>query len=438
MKLTRTYTFLTDGIWRITDDEVGRVRSSAYFVLKTLLVATRRFVHDRVAGKASALTYSTLLAIVPIMAIVFAIAKGFGLGGLVEAEVRKSLSGQSAAVEALLQMVDTYLQHTQGALFIGVGVVLFPWTVLVLISHIESTFNRIWEVKKGRGVFRRFTDYFSMLLLLPLLMVVSGGLSIYMSTVLRHTADYVILAPLVKFLVRLLPFVLTGAMFTGLYVFMPNTKVKLRYALLAGILAGSAYQGFQYLYIGSQIWVSRYNAIYGSFAALPLFLLWLQVSWTICLFGAELTYAGQNIRNFSFERDARHVSRRYHDFICLAVMSCVSKRFAGHAAPYTAEELARENRIPLRLVHQVLYQLQEIGFVHEVVSGDAKSTDLRYAPSVDIGTLSLGMLMERLESHGSESFKVDHEGRFAALWQAQNAAREQFYRAGRDVLLKDL
>lgn len=154
-------------------------------------------------------------------------------------------------------------------------------------------------------MYRKITDYFSMFLLMPILIVISGGLSIFMSTSLKYIEDFVLLAPILKFLIRLIPFVLTWFMFTGLYIYMPNTKVRFKPALISGILAGTAHQAFQFLYISGQLWVSRYNAIYGSFAALPLFLLWLQISWTICLFGAELTYAGQNIRNFSFDKDTK-------------------------------------------------------------------------------------------------------------------------------------
>ena len=143
------------------------------------------------------------------------------------------------------------------------------WTVLNLVSNIEITFNRIWQVKKGRSMYRKITDYFSMFLLMPILIVVSGGLSIFVGTMLKSMADFVLLAPILKFLIRLIPFVLTWLMFTGLYIFMPNTKVKFKHALISGILAGSAYQAFQFLYISSQLWVSKYNAIYGSFSRSP-------------------------------------------------------------------------------------------------------------------------------------------------------------------------
>ena len=237
--------------------------------------------------------------------------------------------------------------------------------------------------------------------------------------------------------VRLIPFVLTWFMFTALYVFMPNTKVKLKHALISGILAGTAHQAFQFLYISSQLWVSRYNAIYGSFAALPMFLLWLQVSWTICLFGAELTYAGQNIRNFSFDKDARNISRRYRDFISILIMSLIAKRFEQDVQPYTAEEISEECQIPIRLTHETLYELQEINLLHEVVT-DEKSEDIAYQPSMDINKMNVALLLDKLDTHGSEDFKIDKENEFNNQWGALLKAREEYYKNASKVLLKDL
>lgn len=437
-KVKRFWSFITYDIWRITENEVSRRRSSIYFIMKTVIISVRRFTQDRIMNKASALTYSTLLSIVPILAIVFAIARGFGFSNIMENQFRVGMEGQRVAVDTLLRLVDSYLTHTKSGIFIGVGLAMLLWTVINLVSNIEITFNRIWEVQKGRSPYRKITDYFSMFLLLPILIVISSGLSIFMSTMVKHMEDFVILAPILKFLVRLIPFVLTWLMFTGLYIFMPNTKVKLKYALISGIIAGSAYQAFQYLYIGSQIWVSKYNAIYGSFAAIPLFLLWLQISWTICLFGAELTYAGQNIRNFSFERDTKNISRRYHDFICLLIMSLICKRFEFNEKPYTAEEISLEHQIPIRLVNQVLYQLQEIHLLHEVVPEDPKSDTISYLPSMDINQLNVALLLDRLDTYGSEDFKVDREKEFLGQWAALIRAREEYYRSSSKILLKDL
>ena len=436
-KIARLWKFLTDDIWRITEDEVTKTTFSVYTIIKTIYLCVNRFTKDRLSNKAAALTYSTLFAIIPILAVVFAIARGFGFDNLIEHQIMSWFGGLNETSSTILGIVNSYLAQTKNGVFIGVGLIMLLWSVLNLINSMEITFNRIWQVKKARSVYRRITDYSSMLLLIPILLVVSGGLSIFMSTMLKNMEDFTLLAPLGKFLVRLIPFVLTWCMFTGLYIFMPNTKVKFKHALISGILAGTAYQAFQFLYISGQLWVSRYNAIYGSFAALPLLLLWLQVSWTICLFGAELTYAGQNINNFSFDKDTRHISRRYHDFVAILMMSLIAKRFARGEKPYTAEEISEECQIPIRLTRRLLEELQEVELVHEVAT-DEKSESLSYQPSMDIHKLNVALLLDRLDTHGSEDFKIDKEHTFSGQWTTLMKAREEYYRNAGEVLLKDL
>ncbi len=435
--IKRLINFVTYDIWRITENEVSRSRFSVHYIIKTLTLSVRRFTQDRILDKASALTYSTLLSIVPILAILFAIARGFGFSTLMEYQFRNGFGGQTQALETLLQLVDSYLAHTKSGVFIGVGLIMLLWTITNLTSNIEITFNRIWEIKKQRSLYRKITDYFSMFLLLPILIVVSGGLSIFMSTIVKGMEDFVVLAPILKFLIRLIPYALTWFMFCGLYIFMPNTKVKVGHAMISGIIAGTAYQAFQYLYISSQIWVSNYNAIYGSFAAIPMFLLWLQISWTICLFGAELTYAGQNIRNYNFEKDTQNISRRYRDFLCILIMSLICKRFSKDEKPYTAEDIAQEHRIPIRLTHQILDLLQDIGMVYEVL-GDEKSETVQYLPSMDINQINVALILDKLDTYGSEAFKVDKEEKFHGQWEVLLKTREEYYNNSSKILVKDL
>ena len=436
-RLRALYKFLTYDIWRITEGEVTRLTYRVYTVIKTIYLCVARFLADRVMTKASALTYSTLLAIVPTLAILFAVARGFGFDNVMEQQVETALGSNTMAASAILELVNSYLSQTKGGVFIGVGLIMLLWTVLNLINGMESIFNQIWQVKRGRSLYRKLTDYFSMLLVIPVLLVVSGGLSIYMTTFVQSVERYELLAPIGRFFIKLIPYVLTWCMFTALYAYLPNTRVRLRHALLAGILAGSAYQAFQYLYINSQLWVSRYNAIYGSFAALPLLLLWLQISWTICLFGVELTYVGQNLRLFSFDKDTRAASRRYRDFVAIILMSRIVKRFVGGQAPYTMDELSAECSIPIRLTQQTLYELGEVGLIHEV-GEDGKVSAPAYQPSVDVSTLSVGMLLDKLYTQGAENFKVDREHEFATAWTTLSSIHEQGSKLTADMLLREL
>ena len=429
--------FLTEDIWRIEKSEVNRTRFSIYEVLKILYLCIKRYQSNRTSSRASALTYSSLIAAVPIAAILFAMARGFGLSGLVENSMKSSIALPADTVDTLIQFANAYLQQTKNGLFIGVGLLALLWSVTLLTNNIELAFNYIWNVRRTRSLYRKVTDYFSMFLFLPLLIVVSSGLSIFMSQVLGNMEQFQLLAPIGRFFLRLIPYVLTWLMFTALYIFMPNTHVKFRPAFISGILIGTAYQIFQFFYIGLQLYVSRYNAIYGSFAALPLFMIWLQLSWSIILFGVELTYAQQNIRNFAFDKDTRNISRRYQDFVTLLIMSLIVNRFENEEPPYQAEEISEEHKIPLRLVNKVIYLLQEIDLVNELYV-DEKNNKVAYQPSFDINKLTVSLMMNRLNQYGSENFKLDTEHQYARYWETlaefQQCGDEQL----KNRLVKDL
>ena len=267
-------------------------------VIRIAYLAVRFFTTKRVLNQASALTYSTLLAIVPILAVVFAIARGFGYNKYIEVWFRDSFSSQPQVAEVMIGFVNSYLVHTKSGIFLGVGLVFMLYTVMMLVSNIENTFNEIWQVKKKRSIFRTITDYLAMFFLFPILIVVSSGLSIFLATMANSMTDFLLLGHAMRFFIDSIPYALMALLFIGLYVFMPNTHVKIKNAIVPGILSGIAMQLVQFFYIHSQIWVTGYNAIYGSFAALPLFMLWVQISWTICLFGAQLTYTNQNLNRF--------------------------------------------------------------------------------------------------------------------------------------------
>lgn len=428
--------FLDDGIWRIREDEVTHLQWKAYTCLKIVYLSIIQFINDRIVVRASALTYSTLLSIIPILALLFAIARGFGFDAVVESQFRSGMTGSQA--ELIISWINSYLEHAQSGIFIGIGLIMLLGTILLLIDNIERSFNAIWQVKKPRSVFRQITDYFSMILLLPILLVVSSGLTIFMTTYVKEMQNFMVLAPVLKFFVRLIPYALIWGMFIGLYTFMPNTKVKLTHAWLPGILAGSAFQAFQYVYINSQIWVSNYNAIYGSFAAIPMFLLWAQISWSIRLFGAEMSYISQNISTFNFGKETAHISRRFHDFFCTIILSSICKRFATGGRPYTAEALSKEHKIPIRLTKSILYELQDIRLIYEAdAGGEEKSREPRYLPGIDINRLSVGTLLSQLDANGAEDFKID-PGHYSAAWQALIEARKEYTEKNSHILLKDL
>lgn len=436
--LTRIIRFVTYDIWRITENEVSGIKHTGINIAKTLILAIRTFLNDNLQTKASALTYSTLLAIVPLLAVLLGIAKGFGFQATVRQELTDYFPGHDPEFNKAFEFVDSYLAQTQGGIIIGIGLILLLYTVISLISSIEDTLNEIWQINKSRSFYRKLTDYLALFLILPVLMTASSGISIFVST-WQNTLlnDHLFVTPILDAALKISPYIIASLVFTGIYIFLPNTKVKFTSGFIAGIVAGCAFQFFQFVYISGQIWVSKYNAIYGSFAALPLLLLWLQLSWIICLFGASLAYASQNVKKFSFERDSKNISRRYKDFLTVLIMSLIVKRFVKGENPYTADELSDSYRIPIRVTTQVIYLLLELGIIIEVVFGEDERI-VYYQPALDVNQINVGFLLNKIDEHGSENFKIDTRTQFRHEWETLLKTRDGMIGVNGDVLLKDL
>lgn len=436
MNIRKTIDFFKYGIWKDFSRKPRQTRF-AVATLRMLILAIERFTTKRIIDSAAALTYSTLLAIVPILAVVFAIARGFGFNKYIEEWFRGVLSSQPQAADTIVGFVNSYLIHTQSGIILGIGLVFMLWTVTILIRNIELAFNRIWQVKKPRSFFRTVTDYMGMFILAPIIIVVTSGVSIFVVSFANETEGFELLAPMVRRLWNLTPYVLMSAVFIALYVFMPNTKVKLRCAIGPGILAGVAMQGLQLFYIHSQIWVSSYNAIYGSFAALPLFMLWVQISWNICLFGAELCYTSQNMEESAFRTETYEISPRYRLIMSMMLMSHICRRFEKGEKPYTALELKLKTNIPIRVAQELLYELTNMHMVSEITS-DEKGEESVYQPAEDLARLSVGLLIERYESAGKWEISLNLKDADHGKWNATIANHARYIEAQKNILLKDL
>jgi membrane protein len=437
MEIQQLIHFFKTGIWQITRGDVSPLRYLMVNVMKKILLAVRFFTAKRVLTKASALTYSTLLAIVPILAVVFAIARGFGYSKYIEVWFRDALSSQPQTADIIIGFVNSYLVHTKSGIFLGIGLLFMLYTVLMLVSNIEEAFNEVWQVKKSRSVFRTFTDYLAMFFVFPILIVISSGISIFLATVADSMPDFLMLGSAVRTLIDLTPYVLMSLMFIALYIFMPNTKVKLSSVIVPGILAGIAMQGLQFVYIHSQIFLSSYNAIYGSFAALPLFMLWMQISWTICLFGAELCYTNQNLDYYDYDANAGEISHRYRLMLCALLMSRICKRFAEGRKPYSVLELRKETNIPIRFVNDLLYELIDANLLIEVTS-DEKGEESRFMPSENLSNLTLGTMIDRLEARGRWKIDLDVSGLLSQEWAKAIGARSNYLKTMRNIFLQEL
>lgn len=433
----RLYRFVREDIWKVQREDISSFRYLLYEVIKKVMLAVEYFTRKRMMASAAALTYSTLLAIVPIMAVVFAIARGFGYSKYIESWFREALASQPQAAEVIIGFVNSYLVHTKSGIFLGVGLLFMLWTVIMLISNIEKAFNDIWQVSTPRSIFRTITDYLAMFFIAPIFLVVTSGISIMMATFANGIGEVLIVGTTLRFVLKLLPYLIMSAVFIAFYVFMPNTKVKVKSAVVPGILAGFAMQGLQLFYIHSQIWVTGYNAIYGSFAALPLFMLWLQISWTICLFGAELAFTNQNLEEFAFRAKTEDLSHRYVLLLSACLMTLICRRFEQGGKPYTALELKLQTNIPIRITHDLLARLSKVGMIVEVTN-DEKGAESVFLPAETTAKLSIGMMIDRLEAEGRWNISPSLRPMETALMLTAMKNRKDYLALQRDILFKDI
>lgn len=432
--------FLKTGIWRVRRDDVDSLRWFGIRVLRVLLLTFRGFVENRCQLRASSLTFYSLLSVVPVMAMAFGVAKGFGFQRTLEREVGKLMSAHAEVASQIVTFANRLLENTRGGLVAGIGFTFLVWTVIKVLSNIEQSFNEIWGVKESRTWVRKVSDYLSLMFILPVLFIASSAATVIVAgqiqAIMAKISLLGFMSPVVHMLIRLLPLVVICFMFTLLYIVMPNTHVRVRAALIAGIAAGSAFQLFQYLYVTFQIGVAKYNAIYGSFAALPLFLFWLQASWMIVLSGAELSFATQNVDTYEFEPDAVQASSAFRKLLSLRIVNLLIEHFSQGEQPMDEETIANTLSIPVRLLRTLLFELAEAGLISPVRMASEKVH--AFQPAFDPDQMSVASVLEALELHGVDSIPVLESPEMKQLRNAMEMMREDNRRSAANVLLKDI
>ncbi|RJP15999.1 MAG: YihY/virulence factor BrkB family protein [Candidatus Abyssobacteria bacterium SURF_5] len=434
-------TFLSEDIWRIPLKEQPARRSWWIKALRVIVLSVKGFDRDRCTLRASALTFYTLLSIVPIMAMAFGIAKGFGFDHILEERIREQLQEHEEVVSQIITFARNMLDNTKGGLVAGIGVIFLFWTIIKVLGNMERSFNEIWGIKKHRTMARKFSDYLSFMLVAPIMFIVAGSMTVAVTSRISDiltTHDYLaFVSGPVLLLLKILPFAVLWGLFAFIYMFLPNGKVNTRSALLAGILAGSVYQIVQWAYITFQIGINSYNAIYGSFAALPLFLIWLQMSWLILLYGAELSFAHQNVATYEFEQDCQKVSPAFRRLVTLAVAHLCVSDFRKGEPPPSAGEIADRLGTPVRMVNQAVYDLVQAGILSEVGGNETK--DVVYQPALDIHSLSVREVINRLENIGIDALPLAKSEAVEKISASLDGSRDASTASvPKNVLLKDL
>jgi Predicted membrane protein len=376
-------------------------------------LAFRSFNEDKCQLRASALTFYSLLSVVPLAAMGFGIAKGFGLKENLTAFLANELQGQKEVLQWTIQFANALLENTKGGVIAGVGVLVLFWSIISLLNNIENAFNDIWYVRKGRGFGRRLSNYLSLMLICPVLLIMSSSLTVFITSQMTLITEKISLlgkiSPLIFFLLKLSPFFFLWVLFTLLYIVVPNTSVSFKGGLFAGIATGTIFQLVQKAYIYFQIGVAQYNTIYGSFAALPLFLAWLQLSWLIVLLGAEISFAVDNEEDYEFETDTKKISYYYKKLLALRIVELCVKSFCQGEKPANIHFFTHALGSPIRLVREILFDLIEARILSEVKQSDESIT--YYQPAQDVANLTIQKVLDLLDKKGKGSlpFVKDQE-----------------------------
>ena len=322
--------------------------------IKTVNLSVNSFLDRGLQIRSMALTYYTVLSLVPALALLVAIGRGFGMSDTMQGELYNMFPSQSKVISTCMKFVDSYLNEATQGVFVGVGIVMLLWTIISLLSYIEDAFNTIWDVKEGRTFYQKLTDYIAICLIIPVLMLCSSGVNIFMSTTIQEKLNLPFLSAGVNLILEMAPLVLAWLAFTFSYYLIPTTKVELKYAMIAGAVSAICFEVLQMLFVNGQIYVSKYNAIYGSFSFLPLMLVWLQFSWMILLAGCVLAYSLQNVFTFNFLGDVGQVSNRSWHSMGLITMCVIVKRFIKEEEPLSNQDIAVRYNLPVRIVNRVV------------------------------------------------------------------------------------
>ncbi len=432
--------FLRDDVWRIRSRDLPRSRSFLLRQLRVLLLAVRGFAADRCNLRASALTFFTILSIVPAIAMTFGVAKGFGLESVLEQRIRGALAAQEEVADRLIEFSRSMLERARGGVMAGVGIAVLFWTVIKVLSNVEKSFNAIWGITQHRSMGRRFADYLAMMFVCPVLLVISGGVTVLVTSKVQALVQSVallgLLAPLVSLILRLIPYCIGWGLFAFVYAFLPNTKVKITSAIVGGVVAGTLYQIMQWLYVACQISVAKYNAIYGSFAALPLFLIWLQISWLIVLFGAELSFASQNVETYEFEPDCVNASHSLRRLLALRITQMLVRGFTKGSSPATAARVSHELGVPVRLVNAILGDLVASRILSETSADGGK--EVAYQPARSVDALTAAFVLEALDDRGTDAMPLVDSPELDRLAGSLRAFRDAIRSSPANVALKDI
>jgi len=410
--------FFSGALWDIDPGSLGRPKGHAVRVLQFASFVTSNFMRNNSLLRASALSFTTLLSFVPLFALAFSLLKGFGAQNRLAPLV---LNQVAAGSEIVVNRILSYINNTNMGSLGAIGLATLLFTAISMLSSIEEAFNVVWGVSETRSFYRKFSDYLSVLISAPLLLLAATSIttSLQSKWLTGWLVERTYLGEFFLFLLGLAPYLSVWIALLLLYIFIPNTRVRCGSALLGAVFAGTLWQLAQWGYIHFQVGVGNYNAIYGTLAVLPILMVWIYASWLIVLFGMEVVAAHQQLHTFRRDLRGSSISHSCRELVALTLLKHIAQAFHEGAAGWGEEQLARRIGVPLRVVRDTLHQLCEAGFL--VPAGGAPRS---YLPAREPDQITLGQVLIALRQLGASCGIAGEETSHEILETADRALGE--------------
>lgn len=428
-----------DGIAWLWKDDIRQLygwRRLLIVPARLLLVLTRQLVKGQLNLRAMSLVYTTLLSIVPLLAVSFSVLKGFGVHNQIEPLLLNFLAPLGARGSELSNNIIGFVENIKVGVLGSIGLLFLLYTVVSLIQKVESSFNYVWQVARLRGLAQRFSNYLSVILIGPVLVFAALGVT---ATAMNNSIVHWLmtvepLGSLIVLLTRLVPYILITAAFTFIYMFIPNTRVKFTAALAGGLFAGVLWQSGGWGFAAFIASSSKYAAIYSGFAILILLLIWLYLNWLILLVGAQVAFYVQYPQYMTRQPVQLHLSNRLSERIALQIMFLVAEHHIRQREPWDADSLVQHLGLPMQPVHHVLQLMLESGFLAETADQPPA-----YLPRRDVETITLAELYEVVRAAGENRLltvrTLPHQ---AQVETAMTTVQEAVHTALGETTLKDL
>ncbi|MEZ5314657.1 MAG: YihY/virulence factor BrkB family protein [Chlamydiales bacterium] len=394
---------LTKKIWSTDLKSLSKIQAHWMRFVRILLLSIEGFTKKQIQQGASALTYYSCLGIVPIFAVLIEIARGLKFESAFKSWLFNRFIEQKIVIEKIFQFANTSLEKTHRGLITGIGILILLWTGFKIFLYLETSLNTIWEAKEKKLLIRRITDYFFMIFLCPITVLISSGITLHLSTAFEIFIQEHFFKNLTVYFLPFLnftPFFLNSFIFTFIYIFIPNTRVALIPALIAGIIVSGIYQLIQWIYFHFQIGVTNYNAIYGTFAAFPLFLIWIHISWIIILLGAKLSFAIQHVNSSMFFIKESDLSYHFRMVLLIRITHLSVKFFLEKKSPIPITQITNKLTIPLSLTKSLLNQLIEAKILSKVIGN--KYSTIGFQPADNIDKLTIKSVIDKVNARGEQ------------------------------------